>query len=1020
MDPGKVVYIKRQIKAATGTSGTYFLVLAILFFVHDSNGQERCGTVQYTKNLYYQNTLKETPREFEDWLREKMESRKLPLGAQKRESITYQLPVVVHVIHNGEPYGSGSNISDEQIASQINVLNKDFQRLNTDASNTPAEFLPVAGSFDLEFVLAKRTPEGLPTTGIVRVQGTRTEWSLNDNYELKSLSYWPAEEYLNIWVAPLTSSFVGFAQFPVSGLPGLENSSNNRLTDGIVIHHEAFGTTDEGPFNLDPQYNKGRTTTHEMGHFLGLRHIWGDDESQSDKCSGTDYVDDTPNQSLSTSGCPSNTRTSCSTNDMYMNYLDYTNDACMNLFTMGQVARMTAVVENSPRRASLLTSPALTDPAPVANDLGIKSIVSPSPTECSAMVLPTIEVQNYGTNQVTSCRIRVSRDGVPVETVDFNISLDPLAGTELSFSQQIVSPGITHFTFEILLTNATTDGKSSDNIRSITVTVPDFIDVPFVEHFNTQPSDWSINNPDQQITWELQQAPSTTPSNTAMKLNFYDYEDGNGEVDILTTPVFSLMDEPSAYVSFDLSYAQFQNFNDGLRVYVLTDCNSDLFSGSLIYEKFGSSLATAPSTSVAYVPADAGDWRTEVINLSGFIGEASVQLAFAGVNDWGNNLYLDNIGVITTAEEDLALKDIISPTPVRCGNTLIPQLKVQNTGTVDINSFNVNVKINSQPTQVIPYNTTLTPGMEAVISLDQVILNGGLNDLTFTLSEPNGLIDINPQDNTRTTKTVINDASAIIPLRENFEGIFTDKWLVVNPAGGLPWELVSTNYNQSLVFSAFDNETLGDEAWLVSPVLDFSGATSASLFFDLSYAFNSPRNDRLRILTSTDCGQTYDDVVVDEAGESLSVTSSALSWKPSLQDQWIRRFVTLNNLAGEPNARLAFVATNANGNNLYLDNLEFFNSDDPNPKPIDGLYLIYGTSPSQPGNFYITFNLDEPKLVGYQVIDMMGRSIAATEIENVLNQTYLIDAGRVATGIYIVRLHIGSKFYASRVYIQGL
>jgi Pregnancy-associated plasma protein-A len=1016
---GKVVDSKRHTTVAGRIAGTLFLATALILIFPDSFGQERCGTVQYTKHLHEQNTLKESQQQFEEWLLDKMGNRKIPFGSQKQAAVTYQLPVVVHVIHNGEPYGTGSNIPDEQILSQIKVLNQDFQRLNADAVNTPGEFLPVAGGFDVEFVLAKRTPEGLPTSGIVRVQGTKSEWSLNDNYELKSLSYWPAEDYLNIWVTTLSSSFVGFAQFPVSGLPGLESSSNNRLTDGLVIDYAAFGSIDDGAFNLDPQYDKGRTTTHEMGHFLGLRHIWGDDESQADNCSGTDYVDDTPNQSLSTTGCPSNTRTSCGSDDMYMNYLDYTNDRCMNLFTLGQIARMTTVIENSPRRASLLTSPALSDPVPVANDLGIKTILSPASTECSASSIPTIEIENYGTNTVTTARIRLSKDGTPVETIDFNINLNPLDLATLPFSQATLSPGNFDFTFEILLTNGTTDGNSNDNIRSVTVSVPELINAPFVEHFDAFPPTWSINNPDQQQTWELMPAPATLPTNTAMKLNFYEYEDANGEIDIMTTPVFNLTDAPSAYVSFSVSYAQFQNFNDGLRVYMLTDCNSDLYNGSLIYEKFGSALATATSTSVAFVPANAGDWRTEIINLSDFLGQGNVQLAFVGVNDWGNNLYVDNIAVITTAEEDLALKEIVSPTPVRCDNNLTPQLKIQNTGTIPINSFNVNQKINSGSTTVIPFTTAIEPGMETTISLGEVSLNNGSNTLSFTLSEPNGLIDINPSDNSKSIQTVINSASNSIPLRENFDGSFSTEWTIVNPGEGQPWETIPTNYNQSIFFDAFDNETLGDEAWLVSPVLDFSNASSSSLFFDLSYAFRSQYNDQLRIMTSTDCGQTYNEIAFDEAGEALSITASPLYWKPSGPEEWARRFVTLDNLAGEPNARLAFVITNANGNNLYLDNLEFFNSDDPNPKTVDDLYLIYGTDPLQPGNFYITFNLDEPQPVGYEVLDVMGKALVQAEIGNVLNQTYLIDAGNIATGIYIIRLRIGTYFYTSKIFMRG-
>ena len=280
--------------------------------------------------------------------------------------------------------------------------------MNSDASSTPPEFQSVAGSLDIEFVLARQDPEGLATTGIVRVQGTQTSWSINDNYELKSLSYWPAEDYLNIWVCNLTG-VLGYSQFPVSGLPGLENSSDNRLTDGVVITYNAFGSNDDGPFNLLNKYGKGRTTTHEVGHFFGLRHIWGDDDGQ---CDGTDYVSDTPNQSGESTGCPTAPLVSCGVTSMYQNFLDYTDDACMNLFTVEQVGRMTTVLENSPRRASLLSSHGLSNPLPVANDLGIREVISPLDGECTSLVTPIIEVRNYGSNLVSSTRVTLNIDGV--------------------------------------------------------------------------------------------------------------------------------------------------------------------------------------------------------------------------------------------------------------------------------------------------------------------------------------------------------------------------------------------------------------------------------------------------------------------------------------------------------------------------------------------------------------------------------------------------------------------------------
>ena len=247
--------------------------------------------------------------------------------------------VVVHIIHKGEATGVGTNISDAQVLSQLEVLNKDFNRFNVDALNTPGEFRSVAGSMVVQFVLS----------AVNRVQGSKPSWTVQDNTTLKAQSYWPAEDYLNIWVCDLTD-YYGYTQFPTSSLPGLDYSPTNRLTDGIIISYKAFGSKDYGNFDLRSNFNRGRTTVHEVGHFLGLRHIWGDQTG----CSGTDYVDDTPVQSDKTFGCPSHPQSSCASNKMFQNFMDFTDDACMNLFTQGQVNRMITVLENSPRRASLL------------------------------------------------------------------------------------------------------------------------------------------------------------------------------------------------------------------------------------------------------------------------------------------------------------------------------------------------------------------------------------------------------------------------------------------------------------------------------------------------------------------------------------------------------------------------------------------------------------------------------------------------------------------------------------------
>ena len=339
----------------------FIAVLILLVSGNSSLAQLRCGTDEYNRDLLKRDGLSEEV--FESWLTSLRQARlaSAPAGG-------YTVRVVVHIIHDGEPIGTGTNIPDAQVQSQLRVLNEDFRRLNSDASKTLSIFKDKAGAMAVRFELATIGPDGNATTGIVRVKGTKPGYTRDESAEVKALSYWPAENYINIWVCNLTDYF-GFTQFPVTTIQGIGQVSNNRLTDGIILSHKGFGSDEDGNFNVDFRYNKGRIISHEMGHFFGLRHIWGDEND----CSASDYVDDTPPQSGSTDGCPTGNKPDCSApSRMYQNYMDYTYDACMNLFTKGQVERMMLVLENSPRRRSLLVATGDVDPP------GFPAIFSPN------------------------------------------------------------------------------------------------------------------------------------------------------------------------------------------------------------------------------------------------------------------------------------------------------------------------------------------------------------------------------------------------------------------------------------------------------------------------------------------------------------------------------------------------------------------------------------------------------------------------------------------------------------------
>ena len=241
------------------------------------------------------------------------------------------IPTVVHVIYSN----ANENISNAQIQSQIDVLNLDFRLLNTDANNTWTQ----NADSEIEFCLASVDPNGNATTGITRKSSSTSSWVTNDAMKFSSnggVDAWPTGDYLNIWVCNIGGGILGYAQFP-------GGASN---TDGVVVGPNYFGTTGylSSPFDL------GRTTTHEIGHWLNLRHIWGDGG-----CGVDDFVSDTPTSDASNTGCATG-HVSCGTTDMVQNYMDYSDDACMNLFTEGQKTRMRAQFDTGGFRASILNS----------------------------------------------------------------------------------------------------------------------------------------------------------------------------------------------------------------------------------------------------------------------------------------------------------------------------------------------------------------------------------------------------------------------------------------------------------------------------------------------------------------------------------------------------------------------------------------------------------------------------------------------------------------------------------------
>lgn len=312
------------------------------------------------------------------------------------------IPVVVHVLHSGESIGTGSNLSSVQIQSQINILNEDFRRNNSNLLTTPAAFRGVSDDALIEFCLAQQEESGDPTTGINRYDVGTTTLTMSDmESTIKPVTIWDRDLYLNIW----TWNGIGaYAQFP--GGPA--------NTDGVVVQYDNFGNTG----NVASPFNLGKTTVHEIGHWLNLRHIWGD----SPGCSVDDSVSDTPLQDLSTTfgSCPTfpTGSQSCSgtyPGTMYCNQMDYSGDACLSMFTLGQTSRMEAALFN--QRSSLLSSPGCLPSTVGITDSRLVDMISISPNPSSGSF--TIHLNE----QLKRCEVKIINslgEVVFIENLDEN------------------------------------------------------------------------------------------------------------------------------------------------------------------------------------------------------------------------------------------------------------------------------------------------------------------------------------------------------------------------------------------------------------------------------------------------------------------------------------------------------------------------------------------------------------------------------------------------------------------------
>ncbi len=647
-----------------------FCLILLFFFISNGYGQndkkataEQCGTMQRLDLLFQRNPNLKTQFEqernrFNDALKSGS-LKKITQSLTAGNKITYTVPVVFHIVLTNP-----NLVTDAQIQSQLDVLNKGFAGQNADSAQIPDYFKPFFGASGIQFCLAKQSPSGDPSNGIDRVTTTIGSFSNTDNDAVKHASTggadaWDPSSYFNVWICPFSGGLLGYATFPGPG-------DGNDLLQGVVIEYRSLPGAAYPSF---ANYNSGKTLVHETGHYFNLYHIWGDDGGA---CTGTDYVDDTPNQGGASSGCNSgiilDACTTAGNGIMYQNYMDYSDDYCMHMFTVLQVARMESAL--LAYRSSLLNSIGCQTPVQYNLDAQLKSINQPNARICNSSFTPSISIRNNGTQNLTSIKVNTIIDNGTAVVYNWTGNLAQFGIANIPLAAANTTTG--NHTMTVYLSNA--NNAADANPKNDTLSLNFQYNAPVgsisegFEGTAFTPAGWDIVNPDYSITWKKVLGTYKT-GNASVIIDNFDYT-SLGQQDYLRLPETSIASTvDSAFFSFQLAAAVYSPLStannnwDTLEVLISTDCGQTYTS---LYKKYASTLITHPDTVNTYfIPSAPSDWRKDSVNLSSYIGAGKIMLVFRNSTGNENNIYLDDINLRTvTINPNLKKRGIlVTPNP---------------------------------------------------------------------------------------------------------------------------------------------------------------------------------------------------------------------------------------------------------------------------------------------------------------------------------------------------------------------
>jgi hypothetical protein len=610
-------------------------------------------------------------------------------------------------------------------------------------------------------------------------------------------------------------------------------------------------------------------------------------------------------------------------------------------------------------------------------DMQVTAIVNPAITECTPPFAPSITVRNNGGEVVTAFKTGYILDGGAPVIQSHNISLATGASTTVTFAPMNPAAGthtIKMFVADPLTASPGPDGTPTNDTltRSFIVPVTAINVVQGFEGTAFAPASWGLINTNNNVTWVRK-----VPGKSSGFSSFIDNYNNNtiGQLDMLQTPPVNTVGADSVIITFDVAHKDYPGSLDRLRVLASTNCGSTFTS---VYSKAGPTLATAGSSDEDYTNPLETDWRRDTIKLNNTFTGGNIILQFENRNDFGNNIFIDNVNVAPKFKRDL---EVVSVSPdIVCTPAITPVATIRNRGTEIVTGYTVAYTIGAgAPVVQTVTGITLAPNTTTSISLTAGVLGIGANAIKVYTYAPVTVSGTGDQYlvNDTIAKTSYATSTVAAPLVESFEGSFIPGgWALSNPDAATTWQKAATGFNSngSAYLKNFGYFANGQKDALYTPVFSFTGVDSVQVTFDLSaatkdVATGSTPMDTLEILVTKDCGNTFTSVY-KKGGTQLQTiydnTPVATDFAPNAYYLWRKESINLTSFAPNGPLQLVFRNTTNNQNNVFIDNVNFTTRTLPdrlkregfiiNPSPFAEQFNIWYVQPPADLRYVTVYN----------------------------------------------------------------